>query len=98
MRRPRLRQARPDPSIPPEVAEQEQALRVAILAALPELHLPALQSLLRAVRYAEEGAEVLVVRLGDFQDAGRRRLLLEIHAATKAAYERPTSENERGRG
>jgi len=69
---------------------------MAILAALPELHLPALQSLLRAVRYAEEGAEVLVVRLEDFQDAGRRRLLLEMHAATTAARERPTSESERG--
>jgi hypothetical protein len=67
---------------------------MAILSALPELHLPALQSLLRAVRYAEEGAEVLVVRLGDFQDAGRRRLLLAIHAASDAKREHPRTEGK----
>ena len=80
MRRPRLRNPRPDPSVPPEVAEQAQALRIAILGALPDLRLPALRNLLRAVRYAEEGADAVVVRLSDLNDAHRRRLLLAVHA------------------
>jgi len=80
MRRPRLRNPRPDPSVPPEVAEQEQELHIAILGALPDLRLPALRNLLRAVRYAEEGADAVVVRLSDLNDAHRRRLLLAVHA------------------
>jgi hypothetical protein len=79
MRRPRLRQTRPDPSAPPEVAAEEESLRLAILSALPELRLPALRALLRAVRYAEEGADVVVLRLSDLRDANRRTLLLSIY-------------------
>ena len=79
MRRPRLRNPKSDPSVAPEVAKEEQDLRIVILAALPDLRLPALRNLLRAVRYAEEGAEAVVVRLSDLTDARRRRLLLAVH-------------------
>jgi hypothetical protein len=80
LRRPRLRQSKPDPSLPPEVVKEEENLRLAILGALPELRLTALRNLLRAVRYAEEGADAVVVRLADLSDANRRRLLLSIYA------------------
>jgi len=80
MRRPRLRQSKPDPSAPPEVVKEEESLRLTILSALPDLRLPGLKALLRAVRYAEEGADVVVVRLADLRDANRRRLLLSIYA------------------
>jgi len=80
MRRPRLRQSKPDPSIPSEVAKEEEHLRLAILAALPDLRLPGLRALVRAVRYAEEGAEVVVVRLADLRDTNHRRMLLSIYA------------------
>ena len=80
MRRPRLRQSKPDPSVPPEIVKEEENLRLTILAALPNLRLPGLRALLRAVRYAEEGADVVVARLADLRDANRRRMLLSIHA------------------
>jgi hypothetical protein len=67
------------------VAEQEQGLRIVILDALPNLRLPALRNLLRAVRYAEEGAEAVVVRLSDLNDAHRRRLLLAVHGTSANA-------------
>jgi hypothetical protein len=75
------------------VAEQAQALRIAILGALPDLRLPALRNLLRAVRYAEEGQEAVVVRLTDLTDAHRRRLLLAVHAKP-ADDARPDSREE----
>jgi hypothetical protein len=80
MRRPRLRQSKPDASVPPEVITEEANLRLTILAALPELRLSGLRALLRAVRYAEEGADVIVLRLSDLQDEHRRRLVLSIYA------------------
>jgi len=94
MRRPRLRNPRPDPSVPPEVARQEQELRIAILDALPDLRLPALRNLLRAVRYAEEGQEAIVVRLTDLTDAHRRRLLLAIHGGQADGKARPAATEE----
>ena len=89
MRRPRLRQSKPDPSLPPEVVKEEEDLRLAILGALPELRLPALKNLLRAVRYAEEGAEAVVVRLADLSDAKRRQLLLSIYTQESEEPARP---------
>jgi hypothetical protein len=90
MRRPRLRNPKPDPSVPPEVAKEEQQLRIVILEALPHLRLPALRNLLRAVRYTEEGQEAVVVRLSDLTDAHRRRLLLAVHAnSTDAGADGP---------
>jgi len=94
MRRPRLRNPTPDPSVSPEVAEQEQALRIAILGALPDLRLPALRNLLRAVRYAEEGADAVVVRLSDLNDGHRRRLLLAIHGGQADGKARPAATEE----
>ena len=94
MRRPRLRNPTPDPSVSSEVAEQEQALRIAILGALPDLRLPALRNLLRAVRYAEEGADAVVVRLSDLNDGHRRRLLLAIHGGQADGKARPAATEE----
>jgi len=95
MRRPRLRQSKPDLSAPPEVVKEEENLRLAILGALPDLRLPALRNLLRAVRYAEEGAEAVVVRLADLSDANRRRLLLSIYAQNTDSATSP-SQSTRG--
>jgi hypothetical protein len=76
------------------VARQEQELRIAILDALPDLRLPALRNLLRAVRYAEEGQEAIVVRLTDLTDAHRRRLLLAIHGGQADGKARPAATEE----
>jgi hypothetical protein len=96
MRRPRLRQSKLDPSVPPEVVKEEETLRLAILAALPDLRLPGLRALLRAVRYAEEGADVVVVRLADLRDANRRRMLLSIHAENTDSAASPSASNHGG--
>ncbi len=76
------------------MAGQEEALRIVILGALPDLRLPALRNLLRAVRYAEEGAEAVVVRLPDLNDAPRRRLLLAIHGGQADGKARPAATEE----
>lgn len=91
MRRARLRQSKPDPSVPPEVVKEEGNLRLTILAALPDLRLPGLRALLRAVRYAEEGADVVVVRLADLRDANRRRMLLSVHVENTESAASPSA-------
>jgi hypothetical protein len=76
------------------MAEQEQELRIAILGALPDLRLPALRNLLWAVRYAEEGADAVAVRLSDLNDAHRRRLLLAIHGGQANGKTQPAATEE----
>jgi len=83
MRRPRLRQSKPDPSAPPEVVKEEESLR--------------LRALLRAVRYAEEGADVVVLRLSDLSDANRRRLVLPICEKNESAPPRRSPFAQRGK-
>jgi hypothetical protein len=97
MRRPRLRQTKPDPSAPPEVVKEEENLRLTILSALPDLRLPGLRALLRAVRYAEEGADVVVLRLSDLSDANRRRLVLPICEENESAPPRRSPFAQRGK-
>jgi len=96
VRRPRLRKSKPDPSAPAEVVKQEESLRLAILSAFPDLRLPGLRALLRAVGYAEEGADAVVVRLADLSDANRRRLLLSIYAENADGSASPSASSRGG--
>jgi hypothetical protein len=64
-----------------ESLHEAEVLRGAIKAVLKELDLATLRTLLRAIRYAEEGKTPVAVTLEDLRDPWQRRILLEVYGA-----------------
>lgn len=62
-----------------ESLHEAEVLRGAIKAVLKELDLPTLRTLLRVIRYAEEGKTPVAVTLEDLRDKFQRQIVLEVY-------------------
>lgn len=70
-------------SVEPEAVHEAEVLRGAIKAVLKELDLPTLRTLLRVIRYAEEGKTPVAVTLEDLRDPWQRKIVLEVYGSRR---------------
>lgn len=72
---------RVEPIVETESLHEAEVLRGAIKAVLKELDLLTLRTLLRVIRYAEEGKTPVAVTLEDLRDPWQRKIVLEVYGA-----------------